>query len=88
MKSDISLAYRSLSRPDPLWPEQAIYGGYKYIQLNEGIWIHRTHEAYVNILMSNETTNAMKDFAKAEISNSGTILTPSQLQQNNALKLL
>lgn len=88
MKSDISLAYRSLSRPDPLWPEQAIYGGYKYIQLNEGIWIHRTHEAYVNILMSNETTDAMRDFAKAEISNSGTILTPSQLQQNNALKFI
>ena len=60
MKSDISLAYRSLSRPDPLWPEQAIYGGYKYIQLNEGIWIHRTHEAYVNILMSDETTDAMR----------------------------
>lgn len=86
MKNDVWLRYRSVARPDPLWIEQALYGGYTHIELVEGTWISRIHEVYAQCLVE-EIPMELKQIAIKKLSDTDIHFHPGTCQQNNAVKL-
>lgn len=51
MKRDMWGLYRSQMRPNPLWEEQALFGGYKWLELSENIWISRKWEMEFSVFL-------------------------------------
>lgn len=43
--------YRSVILPDPVWKEQALYGGYEWVEVLDGFWVNRRWEAELGIFM-------------------------------------
>lgn len=41
--------YRSPVLANPVWKEQALYGGYEWIEVSEGFWVNRRWEAELSI---------------------------------------
>lgn len=87
MKSDLLPFYRSPYRPRPLWPEPALYGGYKYIELSEDIWVPRTLE-YAMLCAQYCKEPTLQQLAQQEIRTSKEYFRPSPLQKSDYFKLL
>lgn len=87
MKNELVCRYRSALRPRPLWPETALYGGYKYIELTEDLWIPRTME-YVFLCANSDVNENIRALALAELKDSSRYFRPSAFQQSDYLKLL
>lgn len=45
--SELFLNYRDITLPNPLWEEQGVYGGYRWLELSESVWISRKWEPYM-----------------------------------------
>lgn len=84
--NDILLQYRSLLKPRPLWNETALYGGYEYIELADGVWIPRAYEYVLQYALAGSNIHLRKE-AAAEIKTGGFIFRPSSLQQSDFTKL-
>lgn len=87
MKNDLYLQYRSLSRPRPHWTEEAIYGGYKYIEVSEGIWLPRLHE-YALLCARYSENSVLRNIAIEDIKKSEAFFKPSVLQNSDYIKTL
>lgn len=87
MKSEIFLQYRSLCRTDPLWIEQALYGGYTHISLADGVWVSRIYE-YAIMSLVNKLGTSLQQEAKEILSRPGVMFNPTSLQQSNFSKLM
>lgn len=44
---ELFLNYRDIILPNPLWEEQGVYGGYRWLELSESVWISRKWEPYM-----------------------------------------
>lgn len=86
MKNDILLQYRSLYKPKPLWSEQAIYSGYEYIEMTNGIWINRQYE-YVILYALVGANQLIRSEALNELKDTSIYFKPSKLQQSDFAKL-
>lgn len=87
MKSNIEAFYRSITRPRPLWPEVALYGGYKFIELNENYWLPRTLE-YLLLYAKFGENQELQTQAIRELNSSTKLFKPSDFQRSDYLKLL
>lgn len=86
MRNDIILQYRSLHKPRPLWSEQAIYGGYEYIEIAKDVWINRQFEYIVQYALTG-TNQLLKTEAMKELKDTSFYFKPSKLQQSDYAKL-
>lgn len=84
--NDILLQYRSLQKPRPLWHETALYGGYEYIEITEGVWLPRIHEYVLQYAISGDNPALRKEAIK-EIQSGEHLFKPSYLQQSDHTKL-
>ena len=87
MKNDnFPLRYRSISKPKPLWNESALFGGYDYIEITDGIWVHRSLEYVFQYAVSGENPQ-LRNEAINEIKKGAGVFKPSLLQQSDYTKL-
>lgn len=86
MKNNFYLRYRSVVRPNPLWGEQALYGGYTHIELVDGVWVSRMYEAYLHCL-AEDVPAQLKQLAIEILSDKNIQFHPAELQQSNEIKL-
>lgn len=58
------LEYRDLTRPDPLWEEVGIYGGYRWIEfpLDNSLWISRRWEPHLAMFLELYTSGKMNGY--------------------------
>ncbi len=86
MKNNLFLQYRSLLKPRPLWIETALYGGYEYIELTDGVWVNRIDEFLVHYALAGQN-NQMKQAALEELKQQTKWFTPTDMQQSDFVKL-
>lgn len=85
-KTDLFLQYRSVLKPRPLWTETALYGGYEYIEVSEGLWIRRQYEYLLNYALTGES-QTLREEACRELKSESLYFKPSALQQSDYAKL-
>lgn len=81
----IEQLYRSAVKPDPIWTETALYGGYTHIDMGYGVWLSREQEYLFRAAISEEPE---REFALQKLKLGMKTFRPSRFQVSNYCKIV
>ncbi len=81
----IEQMYRSVLRPRPLWTEQALYCGYTYVEICDGVWLPRELEWLVRSVLAGDRYS---EEARKRIAESERLFVPNEYQKSDYCKLV